>query len=213
MSEPAPVPKPRLLLAEVMPPLPAPTLDVISERSACESAPTAPDRFFVCASGVRSICSRRSASSSLNWLSCFCAFSCASCLRSTGGGDRNGFFSGSTFGFCSTFGTGGGGGGGFGFSSIITRARRCGTSVSAAVRFGVRQQRKQNAEHHEQDEQHPQDLAEARARLGIAFPGQLVLAVKRRVAMRHARAPVRTGLNWPATTGFSFWITASEILP
>ena len=40
-----------------------------------------------------------------------------------------------TFGFSSTTGFGGGGGG-FGFSSIITCARRCGTSVSAAVGFG-----------------------------------------------------------------------------
>src|SRR6266704_4455890 len=53
VSEPAPVPNPRLLFEEVMPPLPAPILDVIIDRSACESAPTAPDRFFVCDSGVR----------------------------------------------------------------------------------------------------------------------------------------------------------------
>ena len=46
VSEPAPLPKPRLLL-EVMPLLAVPTLAVISERSACESAPTAPVRFLV----------------------------------------------------------------------------------------------------------------------------------------------------------------------
>ena len=86
VSEPAPVPKPRLELAEVMPPLPAPTFEVISERSACESAPTAPVRFLVCSSGFRSSCSRRSASSSFTWFSCFCAFSRASFCRSTGGG-------------------------------------------------------------------------------------------------------------------------------
>ena len=64
VSEPAPVPKPRLLSAEVMPPLPAPTFEVMSERSACASAPTAPERFLV-SSGFRSMTSRRSASSSL----------------------------------------------------------------------------------------------------------------------------------------------------
>src|SRR5256885_2426169 len=45
VSEPAPVPKPRLAFAEVMPPLPTPTLEGMSERSACASALTEPERF------------------------------------------------------------------------------------------------------------------------------------------------------------------------
>ena len=90
ISEPAPVPKPRLALAVVIPPEPAPTLEAISERSAWLSWPTAPCRFLVCPSGVRSTSRRRSASSSLNFSRPeFCAFLRASAVLSTGFGHRD----------------------------------------------------------------------------------------------------------------------------
>ena len=185
MSEPAPVPKPRLLLAEVMPPLPAPDLGRdhralgmrVRAHRAGEVLGLRQRRQVHLLAQVRELV--------LELVELLLRLLVRQLLavhrrRLTGI-----FFSGSIFGFSSTFG-GGGGGGGFGFSSIMTRARRCGTAVSAAVRFGVGSSGNENAEDHEDDEQHPQDLAEARARLGIAFPGQLVLTVKGR-EQHHAR--------------------------
>src|SRR5205085_6301054 len=115
------------MFADVMPPEPTPTLEVMSERSACESALTEPERFLV-SSGVRSMTSRRSASSSFTWFSCFWAFLRASSFRSTGGGFTIATF-GSILGFSFSLATGGGGGG-LGLFSSMTRARRSGTSHS-----------------------------------------------------------------------------------
>ena len=172
VSEPAPEPKPRLEFAEVMPPEPAPTLEVMSERSACASAPTAPDRFLV-SSGFRSMMSRRSASSSFTWFSCFCAFSCARSRRSTGGRTMASF--GSIFGFSCGFGAG---------RRRCRRLRRlrhhAGEPLGHFLGDGVlrpRQQREQDAEDRQHDEQHPQDLAETLRRLQVPVPGQVVFAV------------------------------------
>ena len=84
VSEPAPEPKPRLLLVDCTPALPVPAREAISERSALLSAPTAPVRFLVSIGRSCARSRRRSASSSFTRFSCFSAFLRASAVRSTG---------------------------------------------------------------------------------------------------------------------------------
>ena len=95
-----------------MPPLLAPTFDVISERSELVVSPTLPVRFLVIAALSSTALSRRSASWSCSFSRpAFCACSRASGFGGGGFGCST-FFSGSGF-FSSIFGGGGGGGGDF----------------------------------------------------------------------------------------------------